>query len=237
MKKLIQNLKGWACVTGVAVIAAVSFSSCLKNHNDDYVPQQPVALISAINASPDAQPVDFFLDQNHTSLTSITSGTSQDYVRAYTGKRNIIFYNSGNKLISDTATLKDKTLYSAFLSNLVSKPDLLILTDTIKQPASGMAAIRFINLSPNAPAADLAIKGGNVLVSNKSYKGYSGFVTLPVNSAYSFEIRQTGTNTVLATLSGLDIRNGLFTIWLQGISAATDQTKLSAHIQNNVYYY
>lgn len=237
MKKLLQNLKGWACVTGVAVIAAVSFSSCLKNHHDDYVPQQPVALISAINASPDAQPVDFFLDQNRTATYSISTGNSQDYIRAYTGKRNLIFYTGGNKIISDTATLKDKTLYSVFLANLVSKPDLVLLTDTIKQPASGMAAVRFINLSPDAPAADLAIKGGNVLVSNKSYKGYSGFVTVPVNAAYNFEIRQAGTNTVLASLSNIKIINGLYTIWLQGINAATDQTKLSAHVQNNVYYY
>ena len=237
MKKLIQNLRGWVGVAGVAVITAVSFSSCIKNHDDYYTPQQPVALISAINASPDAQPVDFFLDQNRTAQYPIANGTSQDYIRAYTGKRNIIFYTGGNKIISDTATLKDKTLYSAFLANLVSKPDFILLTDTVKQPASGMASIRFINLSPDAPAADLAIKGGNVLVSNKSYKGYSGFVTLPINASYNFEIRQTGTNTVLATLTDLDIRNGLYTIWLQGIAAATDQTKLSAHIQNNVYYY
>lgn len=237
MKKLIQNLKGWACVTGIAVIAAVSFSSCLKNHDDYYTPQQPVALISAINASPDAQPVDFFLDQNRTSNYSIANGTSQDYIRAYTGKRNLIFYTNGNKIISDTATLKDKTLYSVFLANLISKPDLVLLTDTIKQPATGMAAIRFINLSPDAPAADLAFKGGNVLVSNKSYKGYSGFITVPVNGAYNFEIRQTGTNTVLASISNVKVVNGLYTIWLQGINAATDQTRLSAHIQNNVYYY
>ena len=237
MKKLIQNLKGWACVTGVVVIAAVSFSSCLKHNDDYYTPQQPVALISAINASPDAQPVDFFLDQNRASNYPIANGTSQDYIRAYTGKRNLIFYTSGNKMISDTATLKDKALYSVFLANLVSKPDLILLTDTIKQPATGIAAIRFINLSPDAPATDLAIKGGNILVSNKSYKGYSGFVTLPVNAAYNFEIRQAGTNTVLASLSNIRIVNGLYTIWLQGINAATDQTKLSAHIQNNVYYY
>ncbi|OKS85182.1 hypothetical protein RG47T_0626 [Mucilaginibacter polytrichastri] len=218
---------------------AISFSACVKDNNRYNNVTQPVALISAINASPDAQPVDFFLDQNRTASNTIKSGESQDYIRAYTGKRNLIFYAAGSsqKIISDTATLKNNTLYSVFLANVVSKPDLILLTDTLKQPASGMATIRFINLSPDAPAADLAIKGGNVLVSNKAYKAFSGFITLPVNAAYNLEIRQAGTSTVLASLNNVNIKNGLYTVWLQGIAAATDQTKLSAHIQNNVYYY
>ncbi len=235
----LQRGTSTQCVTGIAAVLATSLSSCLKDNNHYVNVEQPVALISAINASPDARPVDFYLDQNRTSPYSIGNGQSQDYIRAFTGKRNIIFYVAGStqKIISDTATLKDKTLYSAFLSNLVSKPDLLLLTDTVKQPAAGMVAVRFINLSPDAPAADLAIKGGNVLVSNKAYKGYSGFISLPVNAAYNLEIRQSGTSTVLASLDNVSLKNGLYTVWLQGLASATDQTKLSAHIQNNVYYY
>jgi len=240
MKKLQHSFKGWARLVLMGSMVTLGLSSCIKDNNNYAPVQQPVALISAINASVDAQNVDLFLDQNRTGNVSIKNGNSQDYIRAFTGKRNITFYVGGTtqKIVTDTATLKTNTFYSAFLSNLSSKPDLLLLTDTIKQPAVNTITVRFVNLSPDAPAADLAIKGGNVLVSNKAYKGYSGFVAVPYNSVLNFEIRQAGTATVLASLPNQSLRNGsIYTIWIQGLAAATDQTKLSAHIQNNVYYY
>jgi hypothetical protein len=241
MKKFQHSFKGWARLVLMGSIVSLGLTSCIKdNNNYNPVPQQPVALISAINASVDGQNVDLFLDQNRTANVSIKNGNSQDYIRAFTGKRNITFYVGGTtqKIITDTATLKKDTFYSVFLSNLSSKPDLLLLTDTIKQPAAGTITVRFVNLSPDAPATDLAIKGGNVLVSNKAYKGYSGFIAVPYSSVLNFEIRQAGTSTVLASLPNQSLRNGsIYTIWIQGLAAATDQTKLSAHIQNNVYYY
>lgn len=233
-----QILKRGAGIFGMICLLSITLTSCLKDHND-YVPQQPVALISAINASPDAANVDFYLDQNKGNNQPVETGKSLDYIRAYTGKRNVSFsIGSGQKIKTDTVTLRADKFYSLFLSNLVAKPDFLLIADSIARPASGMATVRLVNLSPNVASADLAITGGAVLASGKAYKTYSSFIPVMANTSTSFEVRTGGTSTVLASLPNVNIRPGsVYTIWIQGYAGATDQTKLSAHIQNNVYYY
>lgn len=225
---------------GMVCLLSGVLTSCLKDHNNYYV-APPAALVSAINASPDAQPVDFFLDQNRGNNFSIKSGESQDYIRAYTGKRTISFYvgSSRQAIKADTITLKADKLYSVFLANQVSTPDILVIADSVSQPAVGKFGVRFVNLSPDAGAADLAIKGGAVIASNIAYKHYSNFTIVTTGSnTNTYEVRKAGTTTVLYTLTDAAFRsNTINTIWLQGLAAATDVKKISAHTQENVIYY
>jgi uncharacterized protein with beta-barrel porin domain len=101
-----------------------------------------------------------------------------------------------------------------------------------------MASIRLANLSADAGAVDLVTSKDSVLASNKAYKQVSAFVTIKGNTTYTLNIRQKGTTTVLANLTNVNLRAGsVYTVWLQGIAAATDFKKLSADIQTNVFYY
>jgi len=239
MKKVRQLAKGQPGLLGIVCLIAVLLTSCLKDNNDD-VTLPPAALVSVINASPGAQPVDFYLDQNKANTYSIAYGQDIDYIRAYTGKRTATFYAAGTqqKIKADTTTLQADKFYTLYLTNIPSNPEFVLLRDSITRPAAGMAAIRFVNVSPDAPAVDLAIKQGNVLAANKGYKGYSPFISVQGNNTYTLEIRQAGTATVLVTLADVKITSSsVYTVWLQGLSAATDATKLSAHIQTNAYYY
>jgi hypothetical protein len=241
MKKSQQILKR-AGIIGMVCLLAATFSSCLKNHDGDgnSVSDLPYALVTVINTSPNSTSQDFYLDNNRGNVAPIVYGDGIDYIRAYTGKRTVAFYNSGTttKTKSDTVTLKANQYYSVYLANVFATPEILILNDAIVKPSAGMATIRFVNLSPNAPAADLAIKGGAVLVSNKGYKGYSDFIPVNGNTTYNIEVRQTGTSTVLASINTASLQSGsVYTVWLQGLSGATDQTKLTAGLQTNVYYY
>ncbi|WDF56064.1 DUF4397 domain-containing protein [Mucilaginibacter sp. KACC 22063] len=237
---MIQQLfKRRAGIFGMMCLLTISLSSCLKDHHDDYV-QPSVALVSAINAVPDLAAADFYLDQNRGNNQPIATGTSMDYINVYTGKRTFTFTSSGTttKVKSDTTTFKANTGYSVFISNVAAKADYLITVDSIARPATGMATVRFVNLSPNAGATDLAITGGNVVATNKAYRTVSSFVPVQGDKAYTFEVRNAGTANVISTLPSLTLRSGsVYTIWVQGIAGATDQTKLSTRIQNNVYYY
>ena len=241
MKNVQQFTKSRAGIIGMIGLLALSLSSCLKNdrNSDGSYDTTPVAGISVINTSPDSQPLDFYLDNNRANTTPIPYGDGLDYIRAYTGKRTAIFYLAGTqtKVKSDTMTLNANRYYTLFLANLVSKPDYVLLRDTLNQPASGKAGIRFINLGPDAPAADLAVKGGAVLVSNKAYKGFSTFVPVTGGTKYTLEIRQAGTSTVLATTTEVTLQNGsLYTVWLQGLTGKTGDAAFKAKIQLNAYY-
>ncbi|WP_345951441.1 MULTISPECIES: DUF4397 domain-containing protein [unclassified Mucilaginibacter] len=239
MKNITQMVKGSVKILGLLFLVSTTLTSCLKdNDNDGYVAPKS-ALISVINASPDSQPLDFYLDQNRGNNYPISYGNGLDYINAYTGKRTASFYVAGTqtKIKSDTMTLNVDRAYTLYLTNLTATPDFVLLQDAIEKPAAGQAAIRLVNVSPTAPAVDLAIKDGAVLVNNKAYKGFSTFVPVQGNGTYTLEIRQTGTNTVLASIPNANLKsNAVYTVWLQGLAAATDAKKLTAQIQTNAYY-
>lgn len=238
MKNFKQNLMKHAGIIGMICLLAGGLSSCLKDKNT-YVEQPPAALITVINASPDSQPLDFFLDQNLTNASPIRYGYILDYTRAYTGKRVASFYVSGTqqKVVADTINLDANKYYSLFLSNSASTPDVTLLTDTLSKPASGMAAVRFVNVSTSIPAVDLDIQGGAVLASNKAYKSFTTYMPVEAGKSTNLEIKQTGTSTVLVSLSNITFQNGaVYTVWLHGLTGATDQTKLALDIQRNGFY-
>jgi hypothetical protein len=230
--KNLKNFPGKLAVRiGTVCILSVMLSSCLKDHGSN-TPLPPVALLTVIQASPGQPPLNFSINGNRVNLNVMNFGDNIDYFSAYTGKRIFMFSTtaSGTTVISDTATLKQNVAYSLCLVNKVSTPQLLLLKDTISQPASGNAGLRFVNLSPDAPAVDLAIKGGSVFVANTSFKGFSTFKAIQGNN-YSFEIRKAGTTTVLATLNNVSLNTGfVYTVYLQGLAAATDATKLNASL-------
>jgi hypothetical protein len=238
MTPLQQKLVRRAGIFGMICLLAASLSSCIKN-NDNTV-QPPFALLSVINASPGSPNVDFYLDQNRASVYPIIYGGGLDYLQAYSGDRKVSFYTTGTQTVylADTIKLQQDKYYSLFLANEAGHQETILVNDSISRPADGKAAIRFVNLSQNAPAADLVIKDGATLVTNKGYKGVSPFVPVDQKANYTIEVRQTGTTTVLASLTNVPLNNGsIYTVWLQGVNGATDAKKLTAKIQKNVFYY
>lgn len=238
MKK-IQQIFGKAGMIGmICLLTAALFSSCLKHSDSNDVPT-PAGLVTVINTSPDAPAQDFYLNNNKVNLNPIAYGHGLDYSGAYTGKRTVNFYNAGTTTLtkSDTLTVVANRYYSVYLANVLAHPDIVVLRDTISQPAAGKATIRLVNLSPDAGAVDLVVNN-TVLAANKAYKDASGFVTIGGIGTYTLEVRQAGTTTVLASIANATIyANSVYTIWLQGLKNATDQTKLAAGLQQNVYYY
>lgn len=234
VKHLLKAQTGFIILLG---IIALSFTSCLKNNDNDTV--APVAAyISVINASPGSQPVDFYLDNNRGNAYPIGYGQGLDYINAFTGKRTAAFYRAGTQQLikSDTTTLQANKFYTLYLTNASATPEFLLLNDELTRPTTGMASIRLVNVSATAPAVDLAIKQGAVLVSNKAYKGFSPFVPVQ-NNTYTLEIREAGTTNVLFTLTDIKLNsNTIYTVWLQGVPGATDATKLTALVQTNAFF-
>jgi hypothetical protein len=226
-----------AGIAFVAVLCLLQFSSCLKDNNN-YVAPPPTALLMVIQGSPDAPEEALFLDNNRVNNPPFNYGDNIGYFNAYTGERNVILndYNSGTRIASDTMRLNSNVAYSLFLANTYTKPDFILLTDSIAQPASGKATIRLVNVSPNAGSVDLSANSTKI-ITGKGYKGSSAFITVDGGTNYNFSILKTGTTTVLATLNTVSISTGsVYTIWLHGLASGTGTSVLKADIINNAYY-
>ncbi len=229
----------WIAGLSAVCLLSLMLTSCLKDKTETYVP--PAAFVQFVQASPGEQPLDLYLNTNKVNLLPIGYGDRLDYFRAYSGTRivNMVTHPGNSKIFSDTVNLKTDSVYSMFLINKATNPGLLLLPDSLTKPAAGKGSIRFVNVSPDAPAVDLAIKDTTTaLVANKAFKGYSPFFPIQASKTYTFEVRQHGTNTVLATLANVNIYNGqVYTIWLHGLVTTTiDSDKLKAEIITNAVY-
>ncbi len=235
--KIFKNVAG-KCRIGVTGFLCLLLSSCLKK--DDTPPVAPqTALLSFVQASPNQPPMDFYLS-TRVNLSPIYFGDNVDYVSAAAGQRTAYFNAAGtmNGICSGNITLNPNMAYTLFLTNTVANPQLLLLTDTLTKPAATDAAVRFVALSPDAPAVDFAIQGGDVLAANKSFKSYSSFINVPGKSSYTFEIRKAGTNVVLATLPNIPMVTGyLYTIWFGGlVNNTSNADALTARVVVNAFY-
>ena len=242
MKVYKNNSGKWIARLCAVCLLSALLSSCLKSNNSYYAP--PVAFVSLTQASPNQPALDFYMNNNKVNISPLNYGDYIDYFRAYTGNRTLNFYSQGTmtKLFSDTATLNVNVAYSVFLINksaISVSPAMLLLTDSISKPASGKATIRFVNVSPDAPAVDLAVQDSAAFVSNKAFKGYSSFLPMQGGKTYTFNVLQHGTSTVLATLSSVPISSGLvYTIWFHGLASSSNvNDKPALGIITNAYYY
>ena len=239
MKNYRTNSKRLSACIGMLCLLTLLLSSCLKDNNNYVAP--PVALVTFIQASPDEPPLNFFLNNNKVNFSPLNYGDALDYFRAYVGVRTANFNNAftNSQILSDTIRLNQNTDYSLFLANKATKPEILLLVDSLSQPAAGKATVRFVNLSPDAPAVSLAITGSQVLATNIPYKGHTPFLPVAGNATYTFEVRQGTTATVLATLPNITLSNGfVYTIWFHGLAASTSAVdNLKADILTNAIYY
>lgn len=236
MKNFKNISQGLVTRISAVCILSVMLSSCLKDHTTN-VPSSPVSVMSVIQASTGQPVLDFYLDGTRVNASGLALGDNLDYFRAYSGKRKASFnqQGSGTQLFADTVTLKENVAYSLCFVGKSTAPSLFLLTDSLSQPSSGSAYVRFVNLSPDASAVDLAVKDGAVLATNKDFKGFTSFFLLQ-GKTYSFEIRAAGTSTVLATMNSVTIANGyIYTIYLEGLKASTGTDKLTPVLVTNAH--
>jgi hypothetical protein len=212
------------------------FSSCLKDNNNYVAPS--TALLMVVQGSPDAPAENLFLNTNLVNSQPLNYQDFIGYFNAYTGNRTVILSNSSTQamIASDTINLKANLAYSLFLANTYTKPDFILLKDTINTPASGKAAIRLVNASPDAGSVDLAVNN-TVLVAGRSYKGASSFLPVTGNMLCNFSLLAHGTSTVLAKLDSVNVYTGsVYTIWLHGLASGSGTTKLTAGIIQNANF-
>jgi len=83
-------------------------------------------------------------------------------------------------------------------------------------PQDGIAQVRVVHFSADAPAVDIALDEGDVVVENLEYPTATGYLDLD-EGEYDLEIRPTGTTDVAFDIDPLDLPGGnSFTVFAIG---------------------
>jgi hypothetical protein len=202
--------------------------------DDDENPTTPVlekANVKVVHASPDAPGVDLIVDGT-VAGSNLTFPNNTGYIQVDAGTRNIKVNVTGTSttVIEADLPISGNTDYSVFAVDAVANLSPLVIVDDLTSPTSGNAHVRFIHLSPNAPAVDITTVDGTVVFGNYSFKDYSDFTPLPAGS-YDLQVRLAGTDTVVLELSGISVMDGnIYTVFAKGFVGGTDIQALGAEI-------
>lgn len=191
------------------------------------------AKVLIVHASPDAPGVDVLVDNTPTALTNLTFPQNTGYVELPSGNRNVKVNvtSTTTTVINADLPLDPNANYSVFAIDSVASIEPLVLVDDLTAPASGKAHVRFVHLSPNAPAVDIAVAGGGpVVFGNVSFKEFQGFTPLDAGT-YNLEVRLAGTSTVVLGLGNITLTEGtIYTVFAKGFVGGAGSQALGAEI-------
>jgi hypothetical protein len=204
--------------------------------SDEETPVTPVntpsnSLVKVIHASPDAPGVDLLVD-NTVAGTNLTFPNNTGYLTVNSGTRNIKVNVTGTMttVIEANVDFMQNKNYSVFAVNSVSNIEPLLVEDDLTVPAQGKAHVRFIHLSPDAPAVDITLTDGTIVFGNKSFKEFTAFTPLDAGT-YDLQVRVAGTPTVALDLPGITLEAGkIYTFFAKGFLSGVGQQELGAEI-------
>ncbi|MFN3693937.1 MAG: DUF4397 domain-containing protein [Ignavibacterium sp.] len=216
----------------LAIIFTLSLSACSDDENTTAPTPTAKANVLVVHASPDAPGVDLLVD-NTVAGTNLTFPNNTGYLSVNAGTRNIKVNVTGTSttVIQANLNLMENKNYSVFAVNQVSAIEPLVLEDNLSSPASGKAHVRFIHLSPNAPAVNITLTDGTVVFNNVPFKGSVDFTPLNAGT-YNLQVRDAATNqTVVLELPNITLQTGkIYTVFAKGFLGGTGAQQLGAQI-------
>lgn len=219
----------------MAALAALSVGLLAGCSDDDDNPVAPTpqsqSRVMAIHASPDAPAVDLLVD-GVVAGSGLAFPANTGYLGVDAGTRNVKVNVSGTAttVIDANLPVAAGQTYSVFANGPVASIGALVVADDLTAPAAGKAHVRFVHLSPDAPAVDVAVAGGPVVFADQSYQEYTAFAPVDAGT-YDFEVRPTGTATVALAVPGVTLQAGkIYTVFARGFLSGSGAQALGAQI-------
>jgi hypothetical protein len=187
--------------------------------------------VKVVHASPDAPGVDLLVD-NTVAGTNLTFPNNTGYLTVPSGTRNVKVNVTGTMttVIEANVPFMQARNYSVFAVNSVSNIEPLLIEDDLTAPAQGKAHVRFIHLSPDAPAVDITLTDGTVVFGNRAFKDFTAFTPLDAGT-YDLQVRVAGTSTVALNLPGITVESGkIYTVFARGFLSGSGTQALGAQI-------
>lgn len=176
--------------------------------------QEGDACVNIIHASPDAPEVDVYVD-GAKALEGLAFGVASGWVALPAGDHQVQVTATGAALetavIDAEVSLEEGAAYEVAATGLLAEitPQIYpVDLGMIGEEGEEMARVRVVHASPDAPAVDVAVTDGDVLIENLAFPDASDYLEVPAAS-YDLEVRPTGTMDVALDLPGVALDAGM----------------------------
>ncbi len=172
--------------------------------------QEDPALVRVMHASPDAPPVDVFVDGTPI-LEAVPFFALSGALSAPAGTYRIQVAPAGAgpdaAVIDAPVTVEGGKAYVIAAVDTVQSIEPLVLEDNTGIPPSGQARVRVFHAVPDAPAVDVKLAGTEIaVVGNLPFKAAT-YVDVDAGS-YTFDFTPAGSNEIVFTTPPLRLESG-----------------------------
>lgn len=216
---------------GLSLILGIS--GCLKDQN---IISPITASVQIYHSSPDAPDLNIAIDQKVITEQPFKYKNYTNYIDVEPGARNFRFntFTGGSNLVDSTLHFLADSSYSLFVVNTLSKIELIRTFDVAHLPSPNHGMVRFVNLSPDAPTIEIALKGpqNSSAFSAQAFKQASAFKEV-FAEVYTMEVKVKGGSGVTITIPEIKILEmGYYTILVEGfdIPKPDNKNSLSARV-------
>lgn len=219
--RTLLALSLFALVLATAAQAATPLDALLSLDNAATNPGG-VARLRVVHNSPDAPNVDVIVNGG-VALANVPFGAISDYLSVPGGAYDVKVSPAGAAATGPYVIDADVVLtagmdYTVIASGVLAEIYPAVLVDDNSAPAAGNARLRFFHGSPDAPAVDIALVGGPVLIAGAPF-GADATITVPAGT-YDLEVRVAGTTVEVLQLRGVAFSDGgVYTAYASGLVA------------------
>lgn len=179
-----------------------NMKKAIQMMRSDTIPANPVtetpSKVRFLHASPDLKTVDIYINGSRV-LRDFAYKDNSSHMQLSPGKYQLDIYPAGemvSTVISKKLIIEPGRMYTAAISGPSSKLRLITFEDQPYTPV-GETKVRFIHLSPDAPAVDIVGTNGDPIFQDVSFRQATTYLGL-MPMTVTMEARIAGTkNTVL----------------------------------------
>ncbi|MCC9165498.1 DUF4397 domain-containing protein [Pontibacter harenae] len=212
---------------------ALTFTGCIDKE-EEASPIYP-AVASVYHASPDAPDFDVYLNNYKINTQAFKYSNYASYFNIGSGSKSLKLtpFNDDNALLDTAITFQQDQAYSLFATNAVQNLELLVVKDSLVVPNGGKSSIRFIHLSPDAPAVEINATGtsSTTLELGAAYKENTAYSEITSNT-YGFVVRDAATDEELLTVQNISLSSGrIYTFVLRGYTTPPEGNSNTLNLQ------
>lgn len=200
-----------------------SSNSRMNNNNDG-----SMSYVRVLHAVPDAPNVDIYANENLIA-SDLAFGEYTDYIPVPEGTYEVSLYVAGTEdspVIANMLTLAPNSIVTVAAVDTLDNISFLAITDSNLPIDQEQTMIRFAHLSPDAPAVDITLPDGTVLLGDVSFKQLTPYIEVPPNT-YTLEVRVAGTPDVVLTVPDIRLEENMY-YSAYAIGLAGDEPELEA---------
>ena len=218
--KLDLRKIGW--LAGV-VFSGLFMGSCLNDNGDIDIPGEG-GYVAFINASPDSEGLIFYSNDDLVNSNNTDYSEFFGYVLFEPGTKSMVVSNGEEDLDTLSLNVNLNRFYSVFAVNEYDNLQLVAYEDNYTVPAPGKASMRFIQLSPDAPALRILIEGNNEASPIYQYLQSSAFTDVNETISKKLFLVDAETNDTILTKNNITFQSGVsYSVFSRGFYNTDDE--------------